>query len=52
MTLAIIPTVGGLIALVFAIVVGSTSWWVLVLVLLLTATFDWSRFAVERRRRR
>jgi hypothetical protein len=50
MTLAIIPTVGGLVALVSAIVVGSTGWWVLVGVLLLTAAFNWWRLARERRR--
>jgi hypothetical protein len=50
MALAIIPTVGGLVAVVSAIVVGSTGWWILVGVLLLTATFNWSRLARERRR--
>ena len=52
MTLAIIPTVGGLVALVSAIVVGSTGWWVLIGVLLLTATFNWSRVVRERHRLR
>jgi uncharacterized membrane protein len=52
MTLALIPTVGGLVALVSAIVLGSTSWWALVVVLFLTATFNWWRLARERRRAR
>ncbi len=50
MTLAVIPTVAGLIALVPAILVGSTIWWPLVGLLLVTPSFNWSRVAREHRR--
>jgi hypothetical protein len=47
-----ISTVVGVRALVSAILVGSTSWWVLTGVSLLTATFNWSGVARERQQLR
>lgn len=50
MTFAIVTIVGGVVVLVTAIIVGSTSLWVCVGVLFLLAAFYLFRLARERRR--